>query len=148
MYYLLYCWYYYFKIWVNKNIKMSSFYLINDKVSLKQQLLVSYSFITIISAGITLGICYGLLFSLKDTASTTATNNLISQTNSNAQALATEIANTINQQIATVGESVCMVSAQYASILLANAHNGSRGGTILEHVRDFFPTISHFLFFF
>ena len=118
--------------------------LINDKVSLKQQLLVSYSFITIISAGITLGICYGLLFSLKDTASTTATNNLISQTNSNAQALATEIANTINQQIATVGESVCMVSAQYASILLANAHNGSRGGTILEHVRDFSPTIFSF----
>ncbi len=32
--------------------------LINDKTSLKQQLLVSYSLITIISAGITLGICY------------------------------------------------------------------------------------------
>ena len=47
--------------------------LINDKVSLKQQLLVSYSLITIISAGITLGICYGLLFSLKDSASSTAT---------------------------------------------------------------------------
>ena len=108
--------------------------LINDKVSLKQQLLVSYSLITIISAGITLGICYGLLFSLKDSATTTATNNLISQTNSNAQALATEIANTINQQIAIVGESVCMVSAKYSSILFDNAHTSSRGGTILKQV--------------
>ena len=108
--------------------------LVNDKVSLKQQLLVSYSLITIISAGITLGICYGLLFSLKDSASSTATENLLSQTNSNAQALATEIANTINQQIAIVGESVCMVSANYASILFDNAHKSSRGGTILKQV--------------
>lgn len=108
--------------------------LINDKTSLKQQLLISYSFITIISAGITLGICYGLLYSLKDSASTAATDNLLYQTNSNAKALATEIANAINQKITIVGESVCMVGARYASILLFYSHYGRKGGTILEKV--------------
>ena len=106
--------------------------LINEKTSLKQQLLVSYSLITIISAGITLGICYALLYSLKHSASTTATENLRYQTNSNAKALATEIANVINQKITIVGESVCMVGARYASILLSNSHNGKLGGTILK----------------
>ena len=108
--------------------------LINDKTSLKQQLLVSYSLITIISAGITLGICYGLLYSLKSSASTSATNYLLYQTNSNAKALATEIANGINQKITVVGESVCMVGARYASILLSNSHRGKLGGTILKQV--------------
>jgi type II secretory pathway component PulF len=108
--------------------------LINDKTSLKQQLIFSYSVITLLSAGITLGICLGLLFSLKDKATSNATTNLLSQTNSNAQALATEIANTINQQLVTIGESVCMVSANYASILMNYADYGSRGSTILKTV--------------
>jgi hypothetical protein len=108
--------------------------LINDKISLKQQLLISYSLITIVSAGITLSICYGLLYSLKASASKAAKENLIQQTHSNAQALATEIANTINQEIAVVGESVCMVNARYASILHNYARSGSRNGTILKRV--------------
>lgn len=108
--------------------------LINDKISLKQQLLFSYSLITIVSAAVSLSICYSLLFSLKSSASTTATKNLIIQTYINAQDLATEIANTINQEIAIVGESICMVSARYASILLSYAHSGSRGGTLLKQV--------------
>ena len=108
--------------------------LINDKSSLKQQLLVSYSLITIISAGITLGICYGLLYSLKNSASIAATENLLYQTDSNAKALAIEIANAINQEITIVGESICMVGARYASILLSNSHKGKLGGTILKKV--------------
>ena len=108
--------------------------LINDRISLKHQLLISYSIITLLSAGITLGICYGLLYSLKNSASSDASDNLIKQTNSNAQALATEIANTINQEIAVVGESVCMVSALYASLLMPYAHNSSTGSTLLKEV--------------
>ena len=116
--------------------------LINDKISLKQQLLISYSLITIISAAITLSICYGLLYSLKISASNAATDNLIQQTHSNAQALATEIAYSINQEIAIVGESLCMVSARYASILHSYAHSGSRGGTILKQVKKFLSLIT------
>ena len=109
--------------------------LINDKISLKQQLLISYSIITVIAAGITLAICYGLLYSLKTYSSKDANDNLIEQTNSNAQALAAEIANTIYQEISVVGESVCMISALYASILINNSHISSEGDTILAPVR-------------
>ena len=108
--------------------------LINDKISLKQQLLISYSVITIITAVVTLAICYGLLFSLRDRASKDAHDNLIQQTNSNAQALASEIANTIYQEITVVGESVCMVSALYASILMVYSNHSSEGETILKPV--------------
>lgn len=101
---------------------------------MKQQLLFSYSFITIISAAITLGICYGLLYSLKSNASSAASDNLTKQTYSNAQALSTEIANVINQEIVAIGESVTMVGATYSFILHNYAHSGSRGGTILKQV--------------
>ena len=109
--------------------------LINDKISLKQQLLISYSIITVIAGGITLAICYGLLYSLKNNSSKDANDNLIQQTNSNAQALAAEIANTIYQEITVVGESVCMISALYASILINYAHSSSDGDTILKPVK-------------
>ena len=108
--------------------------LINDKLSLKQQLLFSYSLITIVSAAVSLSICYSLLYSLKNSATTTATKNLIVQTYINAQDSATEVANTINQEIAIVGESVCMVSARYAIILLNFARSGSGGGPLLKQV--------------
>jgi len=107
--------------------------LINENTSLKQQLLVSYLLISLISAGITLGVCYGLLYALSETASTDASNNLINQTNLNADALASEIANSINQEITSVGESICMMSAQFGSILLTYAHSGN-GSTILKEV--------------
>jgi hypothetical protein len=110
--------------------------LINDKTSLKDQLLISYTIITIVSAGITLGICYGLLYSLRDEVSATATTNIIHQTNSNELALATEIANTINQQLVIIGESVCMVSALYSSLLMSYATYESSGSTLLKEVLD------------
>ena len=94
----------------------------------------SYSIITIITAVVTLAICYELLLFLRDRASNDAHDNLIQQTNSNAQALASEIANTIYEEITVVGESVCMVSALYASILMVYSNHSSEGDTILKPV--------------
>lgn len=108
--------------------------LINEKTSLKQQLLVSYSLISVVSAAITLAVCYGLLSALSKSASTNASENLIYQTNLNSEALAAEIANSINQEIISVGESICMVGAQFGSILLTYAHSGKNGSTILKKV--------------
>ena len=108
--------------------------LINDKTSLKNQLLISYTIITIVSTGITLGICFGLLYSLRDEVTSTATINIISQTNSNELALATEIANTVNQQLVIIGESVCMVSALYSNLLMSYATSGHSGSTLLKEV--------------
>jgi hypothetical protein len=36
----------------------------NDRFTLRDQLLISYSVLVVVSAGITLGICYGLLDAL------------------------------------------------------------------------------------
>mmetsp|Transcript_20198 Transcript_20198/g.28960 ORF Transcript_20198/g.28960 Transcript_20198/m.28960 type:complete len:1519 (+) Transcript_20198:482-5038(+) len=112
-------------------------FLKNDKISLKNQLLVSYAIITAVSAGITLGICYGILYSLRDTVTESATTNIIDQTNSNELALATEIANSINQQLIIIGESVCMVSSLYSSVLMPYATYGSSGSTLLKHEPSF-----------
>ena len=43
-------------------------FIFNDQTTLKHQLLLSYSIITIVSAGITLAICYGLLYALGNNA--------------------------------------------------------------------------------
>jgi len=38
--------------------------LFNDRFTLRDQLLISYSVLVLVSAGVTLGICYGLLDAL------------------------------------------------------------------------------------
>jgi hypothetical protein len=38
--------------------------LFNDRFTLRDQLLISYSVVVVVSAGVTLGICYGLLDAL------------------------------------------------------------------------------------
>jgi len=108
--------------------------LINDKTSLKTQLVTSYAIITIVSAGITVGICFGLLYRLRDDVSASATTNIISQTYSNEMAVAKEIANTINQQLVIIAESLCMVSALYSKLLMSYASYGISGSTLLNEV--------------
>ena len=105
--------------------------LLNNNVSLKQQLLLIYAVISVLSCGITLAICYSLVYSLKKSATNEANTNLIKQTYSNARSLAAVIANTINQEIVTVGESICLTTATFASILLSNASASS----VLKYVR-------------
>lgn len=113
-------------------------FLINDNVSLKHQLLVSYFVISALSCGITLAICYSLLYSLKDDTISAANENLIQQTSLNSQSLAAEIANAVNQELALVGE-FCTASVLYSSILLTPPSvNISSGATILKHVKTSF----------
>lgn len=100
-------------------IKMNCF--LNDKTSLTYQLLISYSIITALIVGLTLGICYGLIYGLQAQASDSATSRLLSQTNSNAEFLATSISSAIAEQLNLVGNSICMVSTLYASILIESA---------------------------
>jgi len=38
--------------------------LFNDRFTLRDQLLISYSVLVVVSVGVTLGICYGLLHAL------------------------------------------------------------------------------------
>lgn len=91
-------------------------YLINDKVSLKQQLLAIYAVISVLSCGITLAIGYGIVYAFEHNVA----NNVLIEQNAkdNLQSLAAEIANTINQEIVTVGEAICLTTSERASILL------------------------------
>ena len=110
-------------------------FFINDSISLKHQLLASYFVISALSCGITFAICYTLLDSLKTSTIKAANNDLIQQTYSNAQSLAAEIANAINQELALVGETICTAPALYSSILLTPPNvNISSGASILKHV--------------
>ena len=113
--------------------------LFNDRFTLRDQLLISYSVLVVVSVGVTLGICYGLLVALGDysvgcatylilispcnvyvvTSSYNSADNIIlSDIHSNLRNVADEIALSVDQQLRIVGESICMVSALYAKKLL------------------------------
>lgn len=103
----------------------------SDQFSLRAQLLLSFTLVTIIAAGITLGISLGLLYALGDSASTKANSVILANTQANAGDLGKEIAASIGQQLTLVGESVCKVSALYSSLLLTYAQSGPSNSTLL-----------------
>eukprot|EP01031_Cornospumella_fuschlensis_P028932 gene28932-34918_t len=70
----------------------------NDKISLKTQLLTSFTTLAVVAAGITFG-------------------SISYQTKKSAGDLAKEIAGSIDQQLRIIAESVCMVSSRYSLIL-------------------------------
>ena len=105
--------------------------LINENVSLKNQLLVSFVFVAFIAGGVTLAICLGMLYALGASASTTADNVIIKNTKSNAQNLGQEIASTINQQLVEVQQSVCQVNSLYSTVLLEYSYESAAGDSTL-----------------
>ena len=92
--------------------------LFNDRNSISRQLAVSFSFIILIVSGITLGICYGVLYATGDQAYMSAKQGIRTATDSNILTSAREIAGEINQELASIAQSICMVSAKYSSVLM------------------------------
>lgn len=103
----------------------------SDNYTLRSQMLLSFTLVTLIAAGVTVGISLGLLFALGHEASSTADKIILSDTQTNAAELGKEIAASISQQLTLVGNSVCKVSALYSTLLLANAKNGPANSTLL-----------------
>lgn len=105
-------------------------WIVNKNFSLKTQLLTLFSLLTIISGGVTLGICLGMLYALGDSAYSSSQRIILDNAQSNAANLGNVIAEAIEQRLTVVSQSVCMVSAQYSQVLLQYS-NYSTGGTLL-----------------
>lgn len=90
----------------------------NEKTSLKDQVLRSFCVITLISCGVTLAICYGLLFALGSSTYYSAKVIIVDQAESNAQLLSKEIAGAAEVQLRFIAESICLTSSLYSSVLL------------------------------
>jgi hypothetical protein len=92
--------------------------ILNDKTSIRYQLLASFGTVTFVAGGITLAICYGVLYGLAKSTSTSTTSVLVGQTEASLLTTATEIANTVSQELAVIGQSVAMVGALYSQLLI------------------------------
>lgn len=78
--------------------------LFNKDVTIRTQILVSFSAVVIVSVGVTLGICYGLMFSAGHNAYQLASSTIVANTDQSALTRANDIAATIAQEMLTVGE--------------------------------------------
>lgn len=96
--------------------KLLSF-VINDKTSIRVQLFSCYVGISLITVGITHCICYAMIYSLADSAETMTRETLIDTTKDSITLNSNEIAQTLNQELSLLGNSICMVESLYLSLL-------------------------------
>jgi zinc transporter ZupT len=83
--------------------------LFNENVTIRTQIVVSFSSIVVVAVGVTLAICYGLMYSAGNDAYNTASSTIISNTKQSVLTNAQDIADAINQQLLIVGKSIqCM----------------------------------------
>jgi hypothetical protein len=105
--------------------------VINDKTSIKTQIEISFGFLVIFTGGITLAVCYGLLYGNASEAYSVAEKTIRSQTFESLSTIAAETAAALEQPLKLVGESVCLTSALYSSILLSYSNFTQDGSTLL-----------------
>lgn len=105
--------------------------LFNEKRSVKTQVLSSFLIIVLVSAGVTLAICLGILYGTASNAVHTARTKILAATEQTVFTNAQEVADTISQELSIIAHSVCMVGAQYSSILLPYTSPGG-SSTILK----------------
>jgi CHASE3 domain sensor protein len=79
--------------------------IFNDNVTIRTQILVSFSMIVVVSVGVTLAICYGLMYNAGQQAYDTASSTIISNTKQSVLSNAVDLANAINQQLVSAGTS-------------------------------------------
>lgn len=126
--------------WKNFNILG---FIMNDRVSLKIQLLTTFTSITLISGGVTLGICLGMLFSLGNTASSNASSIIMISTRSNIRNIGMELAADVNAQLKSLSDSFCLMGAYASQIFLKYAEDPRTNySTILEP----FPSYREYYF--
>ena len=118
---------------INKYLDYMFSFVINDKVSLKFQLISLFTILTALTAGLTLAICYGMLYSLGNTTYENSSGIISDQSTQNTINLGKEIALAINQNILIIAQSVCQVSALYAKNLLSYSESGLDNGTLFDH---------------
>ena len=100
--------------------------LFHDKVTIKNQLLISFSLTALFAGGLTLAICLGMVYALGADAFTASKGIITDQSISSVYVKANEIASSINQQLLTIAQSVCLGGALYSSSLLGSTLSSSR----------------------
>lgn len=93
-------------------------FLLNEKNSIRIQLTAIFSLISVISLGITLGICLSFLYALGDSTYTIADRSITSQTEKNVKQEAQEIVAAIAKELETIGESTALLTAKYSASLM------------------------------
>jgi hypothetical protein len=102
-------------------------WIINDKYALSTQVLTLFAILTIISGGITLGICLGMLYALGTDAYTSTQNIIVHNTKANALTVGNEIAEAVQQRLTTISQSITMVNSLYGKVLLQYANYNGQG---------------------
>lgn len=122
---------------MSKQLKSLVAVVINDKTSIKTQIELSFGFLVVFTGGITLAICYGLLYGNAYEAYSVAERTIRSQTYESLRTIAAETAASLEQPLKLVGESVCMTSALYSSVLLSYSNFTRSGDTLLSPQRSY-----------
>jgi hypothetical protein len=117
--------------------KFISKFLFNETVSIKTQLIVSFTAVVVASSAITLAICYGLLFQTVHTSYAEAEYQVLDNGEANVVTSCLQIADAIEQKMLVVGQSVCQLGALYAQSLLTYTSNNSSVLKKLETYREY-----------
>jgi hypothetical protein len=108
-------------------------WIINDKYALSTQVLTLFAFLTIVSGGITLGICLGMLYALETDAYTSTQDIIVHNTKANAQNVGSEIAEAVQQRLMTISQSISMVNSLYGKVLLQYSDYNGQGTLYKSH---------------
>jgi hypothetical protein len=108
-------------------------WIINDKYSLSTQVLTLFAFLTIVSGGITLGICLGMLYALETDAYKSTQDIIVHNTKANAQNVGSEIAEAVQQRLMTISQSISMVNSLYGKVLLQYSDFNGQGTLFKSH---------------
>jgi hypothetical protein len=111
--------------------------IINDRVSLRYQLLISFTVVTIVAGGITLGICLGMLIGLGNDTYSNADNIILDSSRSNVKNIGIEVANTINQELTTISQSLASAAALYGKNLINSANLNYSNQTLLKPMNSY-----------
>ena len=121
------------KEWIETKLKRVLF---NEHKSILTQLSVSFTTLLIVSASVTIGICYGLLIALSTGTYDSAESYIISSSKSNCQNLADEVAAVLDKQLSIIGNSIIKGNSLFTYNLLSYASQTNTSGA-LEPARSY-----------
>ncbi len=113
--------------WIERKLKRVLF---NEHTSILTQLSVSFTTLLLVSAGVTIGICYGLLIALSISTYNSAESYIISSSKSNCQNIADEVAAVIDKQLSIIGNTITKGNSLFSYYLLSYATSSITSGAL------------------
>lgn len=106
-------------------------FLNNKRVSLRSQLILSFSLTTLIFVGATIGLCLGLFSSLAASSKNDALPIIKSNAELNLDDLSTQLADALIQRLVYIGQAETLVSTLYGKLLLSYSNESNAHGSTL-----------------